>query len=168
MYKTYQKQLNKITVAFCSFPLCNALLCQKKVTQKKSAMDPVDFPKLNNSFQSLAQRHLTFVKCLANHVVHDFLSCDAESYCGGDPFPTRCDFLIVSAAANQDMLFHTERNGSKRQDSYPKDKMFVEMYKCLEYEGTIPYTLVCDFRKDCSDNSDEKYCKHNEDVTKYR
>ena len=168
MYRSYRTHFDRIAAAHCESPFCNALLCQKKVLQKKSARGPADLPELNNSAQSVSQRHRTFVKCPANHVVHDFLSCDAESYCEGDQFPARCDLLVVSAAANQDMLFHTERNSSKPRDSHLKDKTFVEMYKCLEYGGTIPYTLVCDFRKDCIDNSDEKYCRHNEDMTKYR
>ena len=38
--------------------------------------------------------------------------------------------------------------------------MTVAMFKCHDRRGTIPYMLVCDFRRDCLDYSDESHCEH--------
>ncbi|KAL8623363.1 hypothetical protein ACOMHN_058612 [Nucella lapillus] len=34
------------------------------------------------------------------------------------------------------------------------------MFRCSDEEGTVQYTLVCDFQQDCFDNSDESFCEH--------
>ncbi|KAL8589163.1 hypothetical protein ACOMHN_052501 [Nucella lapillus] len=34
------------------------------------------------------------------------------------------------------------------------------MFGCSDGAGTVQYTLVCDFRQDCLDNSDESFCEH--------
>ena len=36
----------------------------------------------------------------------------------------------------------------------------VEMFTCEHSTQKIHYTLVCDFRQDCSDASDENFCEH--------
>ncbi|KAL8594273.1 hypothetical protein ACOMHN_044217 [Nucella lapillus] len=34
------------------------------------------------------------------------------------------------------------------------------MFRCSDEEGTVQYTLVCDFQQNCFDNSDESFCEH--------
>lgn len=50
-------------------------------------------------------------------------------------------------------------------------------FKCYTGIGVIPYQYICDFKYDCSDMSDEKYCSENfifsiinmlEIISKYR
>ena len=46
--------------------------------------------------------------------------------------------------------------------------MSFDMFQCHEFGGAIPYTLVCDFREDCVDRSDEIFCRHKEDESMFR
>ncbi|XP_025101652.1 G-protein coupled receptor GRL101-like [Pomacea canaliculata] len=36
----------------------------------------------------------------------------------------------------------------------------TEMFVCDDHLAILPYTLVCDFRPDCLDGSDENFCQH--------
>lgn len=36
----------------------------------------------------------------------------------------------------------------------------MAMFTCEDDVTTFDYTLVCDFRHDCRDQSDESFCKH--------
>ncbi|KAL8613515.1 hypothetical protein ACOMHN_007558 [Nucella lapillus] len=34
------------------------------------------------------------------------------------------------------------------------------MFPCEEGTATVQHSMVCDFRQDCPDNSDESFCEH--------
>ena len=134
--------------AECLESSCDSFWCERTIDfEKKSPIHPVKFWKLNVTSYTLAYAHLNLVKCPDGHVVHDFLSCDSDSHCGIDRDADRC------ALTRQ----------TRRNDTGGKAMISVEMFHCHQYGGNIPYTLVCDFRNDCPDKSDEEACAHKGD-----
>ena len=91
-------------------------------------------PFLKTSWQT--RQNLT--GCPTGHVTHLFLSCDPKSRCG-----RTC--TIVTETGDLTEVFPTTS---------------VTMYSCSTDDTTIPYTLLCDFRLDCRDGSDESFCQH--------
>ena len=73
-----------------------------------------------------------YLACPLGHVTHDFLSCDQQSACWGQ----------VSQSCSSPVR--------------PQPPSFV----CSNDVQQVSYSLVCDFRVDCSDRSDESFCKH--------
>ena len=80
------------------------------------------------------------------------MSCDADSHCGVDGGVGHC------VLNNRDLGQTSDIAGMPNTSDNVVSS--VEMFHCHQYGGTIPYTLVCDFRKDCADGSDEDPCKH--------
>ncbi|XP_025078627.1 G-protein coupled receptor GRL101-like [Pomacea canaliculata] len=74
-----------------------------------------------------------FRHCPMGHSTHDFLSCDATSAC----------------------LVHTYGSVTACLESVTSLPPF---FTCNNGFESVPYTLVCDYRRDCDDNSDEDFC----------
>ncbi|KAK7480568.1 hypothetical protein BaRGS_00028144, partial [Batillaria attramentaria] len=88
-------------------------------------------------------KNITLVLCPDGHVTHDFLSSDPGSECGAAvSLLTRCTLRNTETEGN----LGTELN------------LTVAMFTCDD-GNKLHYTLVCDFRKDCQDNSDEDFCE---------
>ena len=76
------------------------------------------------------------VTCSSGHVTATFLACDVQSACGaGGPMDAQvtsgCDAPLTPLPPS---------------------------FACVNRVELVPYTLVCDHRSDCSDNSDENFC----------
>ena len=88
---------------------------------------------------------LQLISCPRGHVTHSFLVCDVSSMC----FATReSDSYDV-----RDIPSYTSCSVTSMTSRPPA-------YKCATGGGRVPYTWVCDHRQDCSDNSDEGFCRH--------
>ena len=74
-----------------------------------------------------------YVTCPLRHVTHQFLSCD-----------------LVSACWVQD-----ERSALP---CGPLVNPAPPMFSCSSGTEHVPYSLVCDYRPDCRDHSDEDFC----------
>ena len=79
------------------------------------------------------------IRCPEGHMTHSFLSCDPKSRCG----QAVCTFVNEARSVTEELSV-TQSTGN--------------MYTCSN--DVIPYTLVCDFRRDCPDGSDESFCQH--------
>ncbi|KAK7507209.1 hypothetical protein BaRGS_00001144 [Batillaria attramentaria] len=73
---------------------------------------------------------VNFAECPLGHLTHDFLTCDSESDCG----------------VTREMRVCSLRDGKP-----------IIQYGC-ERGGRVSFTLLCDFRPDCPDGSDEEFC----------
>ena len=122
-------------------------LCQVQVQQTQ--WSPVVFPVMSFPFSSVARRtSQSLVACFGGHVTHSILFCDPKSQCAMDyEYPKECRLPGVA-------------DGS--------DYVVTAMFVCDDATMTLHYTLVCDFREDCSDASDETFCIRREICTGFR
>lgn len=74
------------------------------------------------------------LQCPSHHLTHTFLACDDNTQCWAEKYDTSrpCGAPLTSLPPS---------------------------FSCANGHQHIPYTLVCDHRSDCSDNSDETFCK---------
>ena len=79
------------------------------------------------------------IACPRQHVTHEMLACDLKSLCWGS----------VTAHLTQ---FRLECQAPR--------KLPPPYFECKAPGEFAPYSLVCDFRDDCTDSSDEAFCVH--------
>ena len=87
-----------------------------------------------------------FVTCPDKHVTHTFLACDVTSACWAQN-----DVIFDDMKERWDMPSPSScrANMTSLPPSFP----------CASGVQRVPYTLVCDHRADCHDNSDEDFCQ---------
>ena len=90
----------------------------------------------------------SLVTCPKNHVTYNLLACDAASNCWAGShvtFSVRSDSWALpssrSCPANQAVT------------SLPPS------FQCRSGRHRVPYSMVCDHRRDCLDGSDETFCQ---------
>ena len=105
---------------------------------------PVEFLHGNASSFLFQQTGQSLFSCPAGHVTHGFLSCDRKSRCG----QAVCYFVRET------------RNTGKVVSAVQHSADPVAMYSCTGVDTEVSYSLLCDFRQDCADNSDESFCYH--------
>ena len=91
---------------------------------------------------------LSMVACPSGHVTHSFLACD----------------LSISCWAEGSVTFslHPESWALPTSQSCPVPQNMTSLspsFPCRSDERRVPYSLVCDHRRDCLDGSDETFCK---------
>ena len=91
---------------------------------------------------------LSMVACPSGHVTHSFLACD----------------LSISCWAEGSVTFslHPETWALPTSQSCPVPQNMTSLppsFPCRSDERRVPYSLVCDHRRDCLDGSDETFCK---------
>ncbi|XP_025107404.1 uncharacterized protein LOC112572091 [Pomacea canaliculata] len=73
------------------------------------------------------------LQCPSLHYTHTFLACDVKSECWADKYDN-------------------SKTCSTPLSSRPP------LFSCINEIQRVPYSLVCDHRSHCSDDSDEKFC----------
>ncbi|PVD24024.1 hypothetical protein C0Q70_14493 [Pomacea canaliculata] len=73
------------------------------------------------------------LQCPSLHYTHTFLACDVKSECWADKYDNSktCSTPVTSRPP---------------------------LFSCINEIQRVPYSLVCDHRSHCSDDSDEKFC----------
>ena len=89
--------------------------------------------------------HCFLATCRRGHVTHCFLAHDTNSGCW-----THDDII----GKEQELWLSNSPLSSCGQSLTAFPVRFV----CVGSGDTLPYTLVCDHRQDCLDNSDEEFC----------
>ncbi|KAL8613509.1 hypothetical protein ACOMHN_007552 [Nucella lapillus] len=88
--------------------------------------------------------------CPSNHTIHVFLLCDPESHCRTQQIPTRF-FTFFNTTSQQ---------SARMVNSAGVTSLSYPMFPCEDGITTVQHSMVCDFRQDCPDNSDESFCEH--------
>ncbi|KAL8583954.1 hypothetical protein ACOMHN_040687 [Nucella lapillus] len=94
----------------------------------------------NSSFK------LDTVRCPEGHYTHAFLACDVEAICFSNQ-----DWSYTSLKESWDVPSSSTCPVSQLQSLPPS-------FLCATVPQRVPYSLVCDHRRDCQDNSDEFFC----------
>ena len=120
-------------------------ICEKP-TQSRGVYParPVVFSYHQQSSMAFQQPSQPVIICPAGHVTHAFLSCDHKSHCG----QAEC-FFSKGPRDRRDALSVSQNTA-----------MMVAMYSCSGDKMEVSYSLLCDFRQDCADKSDESFCVH--------
>ena len=131
----------------------NDVICETVIPSISAHADGVHkaplLPTLKPPSAPLDHANITLTNCPAGHLTHTFLICDPLSHCVQDDYAYFCASYVDSS----DGPPMKELGGRKRHSrSLPK-------FECDNHD-TISFTLVCDFHKDCKDQSDEKFCMH--------
>ena len=166
-----------INIVLCSAKVFHEVLCHLPQYSRKQAIDYITLPELkpamnpqtmqvtdsSNSVQNVSNMISKFpfpvVQCDEGHVIHSFLVRDRREKCNMNS----AQFLMNSEDKSRT---GTGRDSSVKENSYKEDKkkynVKVSMFLCQK-EGLniqVPYTVLCDFRSDCPDNSDEYFCQY--------
>ncbi|KAK7476239.1 hypothetical protein BaRGS_00032515, partial [Batillaria attramentaria] len=120
----------------------NFYICEKH----HPAQDPLSTSgsPANITLSVPTRRTLPFpvVHCPRGHVTHTFLACDVWSDCFTEDSDIVSDMWGVPSSA-----------------SCPAPLTSLPPFmSCDMGSQYVPYSLVCDFRKDCADGSDEEFC----------
>ena len=135
-YRYYSLKDNKLNMIGARFDqTAFHFVCEKPAHfQKHFSSVVVQFSSDQQWVLAFQQPSQQMVICSEGHVTHSFLSCDPESRC------------------EQSTCFFSKgtRNAAD----------IVAMYSCTSGDIEVSYSLLCDFRQDCADNSDESFCYH--------
>ena len=104
-------------------------------------------PLIQRNVSSFLAQQSSFVPCPKSHVTHGFLACDLLSVCW---FTGN----IVLASTKEGKDIPSAASCPASMTSLPPS------FLCAAGGLGVPYTLVCDHRADCQDNSDESFCHY--------
>ena len=128
---------------------CLRFVCQLvyNYTEKDAGYSSVSRLRVNSS--EIRTKELGLGHCQDGHLVFNFLSCCSQGQCGTDV--VRSYRSISVKGSKWSLKSEGMKNGAVST---------IALFICENKRTTVPYTLVCDFTKDCSDQSDESFCTH--------
>ena len=123
----------------------NVFLCEKYVVENLPKSE-INYLFADRNLSSIRHEEQMLSECSNGQITHAFLSCDPKSGCG----ESLCIFINRTTQILPAQIVPT---GDMRD-------LIVAVYTCISDKTEIPYTLVCDFRNDCANKSDESFCQH--------
>ncbi|XP_076438267.1 uncharacterized protein LOC143277369 [Babylonia areolata] len=92
-----------------------------------------------------AMSRVPLATCPSGHVIHVALACDPDSQCleKQESLDSSLTVMCKAAAVNTAAVAAT---------------VGTPYFRCAMTGDSVPYSLVCDWRQDCADNSDESFC----------
>ena len=118
-------------------------------TQLLSYTSQLTWPSLSkvNTTVARGREPWRLVICPDGHVTHVFLACDVSTFCWAGRNVT-FSLLPESWALPTSQSCQVQLAMTSFPPSFP----------CRSEEQRVPYSLVCDHRRDCADGSDETFC----------
>ena len=130
---------------------CSRFICQRRHSSSRVDDEDDFIPRLKANMSVHKAMELGLARCPAGHLVHSFLQCSPGSRCGVEGAIRHCH------VSTEDSWWSVH---AASVGTLPVQSVIISMFECDNKRGTVPYTLVCDFRPDCSDHSDEMFCRH--------
>ena len=138
--------------------VCNGYICEWPVPAGKTVSPSNTHPPLLRSTDSNSLKlNLSLVQCPEGHVTRDFLSCDPQSQCVRHHPVSTCP---LHSGENRMSINFPEYPPDVPSQDGPTTPTSVPMFECGKAGHSIPYSLVCDFKEECRDLSDERFCHH--------
>ena len=126
----------KFPVRLCGRSCTRHFVCEKPALSQKLFSSPsVKYTFDQQSLPAFRQSDRAMVLCPEGHVTHLFFSCDPESRFENDP-----EYLKEGSSASKPFAYT------------------LVLYSCFSGDAEVSYSLLCDLRHDCADNSDEAFC----------
>ena len=137
---------------------CFGYICESPIPNDKNASYKIIHPPLFRTTESVRTiLNLSLVQCPEGHVTRDFLSCEPQSKCGVEhPVP------ICPLRSDEDRMSinFTKHLFTAHMQDFQMVQKYVPMFACDQGTVHIAYSLVCDFKAECTDLSDEHFCQH--------
>ena len=140
-------------VGNCFGYICESLIPNDKNPSYKSA----HLPLLRTADSVRTILNLSLVQCPEGHVTRDFLSCEPQSKCGVEHPVSICP---LRSDKNRMSIGFTKHLAAVHALDFQIIAKYVPMFACDDGKISIAYSLVCDFKADCNDLSDENSCHH--------
>ena len=121
----------------------------KSVSQVSSQWSWSSQAMVNVTLQGQHGQHWNMVSCPTGHVTHACLACDVATSCWAEG--------AVSVSLRPDTWALPT---SQSCPAAVAPTALSPLFACGSDEWHVPYSLVCDHRRDCLDGSDETFCKH--------
>jgi hypothetical protein len=105
----------------------------------------------------------SMVFCPGNHVIPSFLTCDTRASCQLIQSSPVCPLSQPASASVQHVPQSSAPSASANDHNVLTEASPVPsvlQFACKDRTTYVHYTLVCDFRPDCKDRSDESFCRH--------
>ena len=137
---------------------CQGYICESLFpNQKHASHESMHLAQISSIDSIYAIQNLSLVKCPEEHVTRDLLSCDPQSQCGVEQPVSVCPLRSDADRLFTNVTKHLATVHAEDVQMIPK---YVPMFECDQGRVSIAYSLVCDFKAECSDLSDEFFCQH--------
>ena len=138
--------------------VCNRYICESLIpNQKHASHEGIRLAQISSIDSTYAILNLSLVKCPEGHVTRDLLSCDPQSQCGVEQPVSVCPLRSDADRLFTNVTKHLATVHAEDVQMIPK---YVPMFECDQGRVSVAYSLVCDFKAECSDLSDEFFCQH--------
>ena len=125
-----------------SFQLCEKELSDSGVLTKMKQVRALPLLPLS---ESISEGDAMMITCPAGHITHCFLAVDVNSACWEPGDVIDKGTILLQQNRSLTTCWHSLAT-------------LLVSFVCERSGDALPYTLVCDHRQDCWDNSDEEFC----------